>query len=476
MIVRDEEQQLRACLEPVARLFDEIVVVDTGSHDRTRELASELGARVADFAWCDDFSAARNASLDLATGDYIFWLDADDRVDEMNQRRLRDLLDGLNGDGLAYVMNCVSPAEGDPDSGLVLSHCRLFPRWPEIRWSRRVHEQVLPSVEHAGCPVMFSQVELLHLGYCDPALLRRKLNRDLRLLRLEHAVAPEDPVTLFNLGATQLRVGANDEALKYFITSLQHVQGRCDWQRRLYALTSTALRRLGRTHDALAIMNEGLRLFPNDPELLTDRADTLAKLGDLAGAEQTLLRLLRAPSDQYLVASQKSLLERREPRRLLGLVYCEQGRHQEAEQVLQDLLWEVPHYAHGWVSLGYVYLVQRRFAAIQHVNERLAQCPQGAVFVLVLQAETLIASGDLAAARPLLDAAISQAPQMIWPRLVLADWLDKSGADLEQRRQAQRDILRLDPGNLSARANLALLDQLAACETAASPFNWQVTV
>ena len=78
MIVRDEQHNLPNCLSSVAGLFDEIVVVDTGSTDRTREIALEFGARVFDFVWVDDFAAARNAALARATGDYAFWLDADD--------------------------------------------------------------------------------------------------------------------------------------------------------------------------------------------------------------------------------------------------------------------------------------------------------------------------------------------------------------------------------------------------------------
>ena len=80
MIVRDEEKNLEACLAPVADLFDEIIIVDTGSQDGTIEIARRFTPHVHHFQWCDDFSAARNESLRHATGDWIFWLDADDRV------------------------------------------------------------------------------------------------------------------------------------------------------------------------------------------------------------------------------------------------------------------------------------------------------------------------------------------------------------------------------------------------------------
>jgi glycosyltransferase involved in cell wall biosynthesis len=92
MIVKDEQGNLPHCLGSVAGLFDEIVVVDTGSTDRTREIAREFGARVFDFVWVDDFAEARNAALARATGDYAFWLDADDVIDPPQRARLERLI------------------------------------------------------------------------------------------------------------------------------------------------------------------------------------------------------------------------------------------------------------------------------------------------------------------------------------------------------------------------------------------------
>src|SRR5262249_35866166 len=95
MIVKNEEANLPACLEGWRDLFDEAVIVDTGSSDRTREVAAALGAAVSEFAWVDSFAAARNAALGRATGDWAMWLDADDRIDPPNRARLRALLDSL---------------------------------------------------------------------------------------------------------------------------------------------------------------------------------------------------------------------------------------------------------------------------------------------------------------------------------------------------------------------------------------------
>src|SRR5207244_8503320 len=78
MIVRDAERSLAAALDSARPFVDEIIVIDTGSTDGTRKIAEDRGARVFDFVWRDDFSAARNYSLEQATGDWIFWMDADD--------------------------------------------------------------------------------------------------------------------------------------------------------------------------------------------------------------------------------------------------------------------------------------------------------------------------------------------------------------------------------------------------------------
>ena len=95
MIVKDEENNLSNCLASVSGVFDEIVIVDTGSTDRTVEIARSFGARVFHFPWVDDFAAARNEALSHATGDYAFWLDADDVVEPDELGKLRALLSGL---------------------------------------------------------------------------------------------------------------------------------------------------------------------------------------------------------------------------------------------------------------------------------------------------------------------------------------------------------------------------------------------
>src|SRR5207248_3630819 len=118
MIVRDEENHLPPCLESVRGIFDVIVVVDTGSVDRTKEIAVGFGARVFDFAWIDDFAAARNAALSHATGDYAFWLDADDVLDPREREKLRALLaNPRTAEPAGFVVRCACDPGADRGGG-----------------------------------------------------------------------------------------------------------------------------------------------------------------------------------------------------------------------------------------------------------------------------------------------------------------------------------------------------------------------
>src|SRR5207248_2969218 len=99
------------------------------------------------------------------------------------------LFAGLDGP-VAYVMKCRCVPDRPGGAATVVDHVRLFPRRPEVRWEFRVHEQVLPTLRAAGVDVRWADVRIDHVGYADPALRRRKLDRDVRLLRLELADRP----------------------------------------------------------------------------------------------------------------------------------------------------------------------------------------------------------------------------------------------------------------------------------------------
>jgi glycosyltransferase involved in cell wall biosynthesis len=134
IIARNEEKNLPALMESLRGIFDQIVLVATGSRDRTSEIARQYSAEVHDFPWVDSFAAARNEALRGATSDWIFWMDADDRLDQANRQKLLALLNQLDQDLAAYVMQCVCVADRETGVETVVQHVRLFRNHPHLRW------------------------------------------------------------------------------------------------------------------------------------------------------------------------------------------------------------------------------------------------------------------------------------------------------------------------------------------------------
>ena len=150
MIVKNEEEVLGRCLESVRGLADEMIIADTGSGDRTREIAEGFGANVSSFEWTDDFSRARNFSFSLATGDFLLWLDADDVIPSSSKEeclRLKERLNALSDDDLPDVIMCPYDT-GIDESGTVA--CTYY-RERIVRknslpvWQGCVHECIAPK-------------------------------------------------------------------------------------------------------------------------------------------------------------------------------------------------------------------------------------------------------------------------------------------------------------------------------------------
>lgn len=144
MIVKNEEDVLARCLESVSDLVDEIIIVDTGSADRTREIAEQFTSRVYDFTWIDDFAAARNYAFSLAEKDYCMWLDADDVILDGDRAAFEMLKEALDP-GVNVVMAKYNTGF-DEDGNVTFSYYRerLIKNHAGMRWEGAVHEAVAP--------------------------------------------------------------------------------------------------------------------------------------------------------------------------------------------------------------------------------------------------------------------------------------------------------------------------------------------
>jgi tetratricopeptide (TPR) repeat protein len=330
MIVRNEEQNLTACLESVADLMDEIIVVDTGSTDRTRDVARRFGARVFEFPWVDSFAAARNESLRHATGDWIFWFDADDRLTGPNRTKLQRLFAGLGQENKAYGMRLVSL----PEPGSILTtewkHVRLFRNHPEVRWQHRIYETIMPALHAVGASVEWTDIAVHHLGYQDPGVLARKCERNLRLLQMDYAEDADNPSTLFFIGSIYVAMGRLGDALPMLQRGLEHLDAEELLGRRLYRVIVECHRLLGQTPTALAVCCAALASYPLDAGLRSQEAQLREELGDLAGAESCYLHLLREQEPNSCDGIPTALLDFW-ARHQLAALYAKLGRTAEAK-------------------------------------------------------------------------------------------------------------------------------------------------
>lgn len=190
MIVRNEEANLPCSLGPITTYFDEVVVMDTGSTDLTISLARQYGAKVFEMPWRHDFAEARNQSIKEASGDWILWFDADNRMERHDARKIRGLLDDRK-DRIFWCTEVVEPR------GEQLIQKRIFPNRPDIRFVGSIHEQLLHPQE--GIRYVMTDIKIYHWGYVDKSLLKEKTLRNLGLLQEVLQLHPDDFFSHFNI-------------------------------------------------------------------------------------------------------------------------------------------------------------------------------------------------------------------------------------------------------------------------------------
>lgn len=294
MIVKNEEQYLPKCLASAKPWVDEIVVVDTGSTDRTVQIAESFGARVLHFPWAGDFSAARNHSLDAATGDWIMFLDADEEIVDGDGPRLRELLDQPGYSG--WYLHLLSFI-GDKPGGEAVGHVafRLFTHHPKHRFTGRLHEQVLAAVQLNGGRIGFSNVRLYHYGYLNkPTVEKDKVSRNFQILLKEVKDRPDDPFVHFNLGVEYMRQGKSEQALDAYQKAFKHLPTlEMAYASVLVRNIVLCLISLERYDEALSVLKDALVGFPDYTDLIYLKARVYEKKGDYETAIQLFQKCLK---------------------------------------------------------------------------------------------------------------------------------------------------------------------------------------
>lgn len=356
LIARDEEARVGACLESIRPYVDEMVVVDTGSVDRTREIARDLGAHVFDLPWPDSFAAARNASLDQAHGDWIFWMDADDVITPESGELLRKLIQAHPDRQAAFQAQVRIPPGPGEFTESVVDHVKLFPNRPDLRFEHRIHEQILPSLRRANIPVKFSDLYVTHQHYDrSPEGQARKRRRDFHLLALDLKDRPNHPFVLFNLGMTHLFATHEYEvAAQYLERSLAASHPNDSIVRKAFALLTTARTCQEEWNAALQANESGRRYYPDDAELLFQAGQIYQRVGRPEDARTVLEKLIAGEEHNTDSAAEASgrahyksvdtgLRTSRGPHEL-ALLYRRMGNLDQCVRLLEQVVSEHPEY------------------------------------------------------------------------------------------------------------------------------------
>lgn len=303
MIVRNERSVLERCLRSVAGVADDIVVVDTGSTDGTREIAEKAGARVFDFPWVDDFSAPRNRALAEARAPWILVLDADEQLLEPDRLALRDLLrrhtpaEGAPGEAFNLIVN--NSSDGGR-TGMRARILRLFPNHPQIRYEWPIHEQVATSVIRLGLPTIDADISILHDGYADKTRNVAKQRRNLAILQRQLASGEAYPLTYFLTAGAHLDLGEYENALRAYEECARRGAAADPFARGSRVRVAWCLEKLGRHAEACETAKILFAAGDEHPELWLALGRSLAALGDARGAKDACAKVLEVADGVFV--------------------------------------------------------------------------------------------------------------------------------------------------------------------------------
>ena len=353
MIVRDEADVLPAFFRHHAGLWDEAVVVDTGSADGSPDVARAAGARVVTAPWEDDFAAARNRGLEEARAPMVLLLDADERVAAADFAVVRAAAAAEPpGAWLQETINYCDerahlewrpvrgryPAEEAGRTGYFSARrVGLFPRRPDVRFTGRVHESVLPDCERAGLPVRPLAAPVHHYGYVRSAAVDERRRRTYeQLAERKAADAPDDPAALLELATVRLESGQAAAALPMLVR-LAGGDGRLRAVARGRYLLARLRREGGDAEAAGELLAATVR---DDPGFVFAHVERVRLL---MAAERWREAFAALAAAREACGADEPLLDREE---LLGLVRT--GRLDEARSLAVRLAADCP----GWPEIA----------------------------------------------------------------------------------------------------------------------------
>jgi GT2 family glycosyltransferase/tetratricopeptide (TPR) repeat protein len=364
MIVKNEERVLKDCLDSARPFFKEMIVVDTGSTDRTVEIAESCGSQIRHMEWPDSFSVARNESIRDAAGKWIFWMDADDTLPIECGEAILDAAIKAEDDVLGFVVP-VQFVDDGPGGGTRVDHVKLFRNLPGLQFEGRIHEQILGSLRQHEGRIARCNAYVLHSGYdTSEDGQKKKRVRDEKLLMLDLQDRPDHPFVLFNLGMTAHYTDGHEEAVKWFERCLIVSEPRESHVRKAYALKAVSHRQLGETETALKTLYEGLSDVGDDPELHFHLGLILSNEGRNEEALAHYRKVLECDPSGYFSSMDVGILGFKTHHNTGGVLIA-LDRYDEAKYEFLTAIQQAPHFLPSAFELFDQALARRDYHAAQ---------------------------------------------------------------------------------------------------------------
>lgn len=268
VIVKNEEKNIEAWLESAHRLADRLIVVDTGSVDKTKELATAGGAELFDFPWCNDFSAAKNYALNQADGDWIVFLDADEIIREKDAHKVREAMEHYLKDisVMGFVCRLVDYDPKEPD--VEKDDCyqiRIFRNSQSIRYEGRIHEQLVDASRSGRKAQLIPEVTIWHSGYSE-AVCMDKFRRNLKMLLDEKEKGNGRPIDAYYLADCYFGLGDYANAARCAMDAIGTGLMPMGLSNRPDEILLVSLLRLGRLREEIdAVLELAIERHPKLP-------------------------------------------------------------------------------------------------------------------------------------------------------------------------------------------------------------------
>lgn len=406
IIARDVEDCLASTLDSVRNLADEIVVLDTGSRDSTIRIARQKATTLVTRAWNDDFSAARNAAMEAATGDWVLWLDAGETLSPAAVEGLRKFVDHDIDDNSAYYLLVSTPAQGTNIAGEQIARLRLHRRVDGIRFQGRVRESLAGSLqEHSIHTAALSWRIERSAREHDDKLRRSRAERNLRLAGLALEEEGTSARLLNCLGEAAQALGDNGASIGWYRQALVLSASPTPDTLEAYYGILTALEGQDASREAqLQLCMKALEIFPLDTQLLCAIGGYLQSREQLELASRAYHLAAHygqiTPEIWHLVGLQEIAMN------CYALTLQHLGREEEARQLLERELAAQPAAARLRRQLLELHVRHGcRDEALAVVNSMPRDVPNREALRSAVRGASLAAAGNWISARSYLETA-----------------------------------------------------------------------